>query len=99
MAIPRPEFSPTARRDLLLIIGHSENHWGAEQADRYRRALEQTCDHLGSYPELGIAQSILGGARTFPVERHRIVYRQQENGVLILRIIHQRMRLADVELE
>jgi len=81
-----------------LIVGYSENHWGAAQADRDRRALEQTCDHLAVHPELGVEQSVLDGARTFPVGQHRVIYRPDENGVLILRIVHQKMRLRDVHL-
>lgn len=99
MATRRPGFSPTARRDLLLTVGQSTDQWGASQATRYRRALEQTCDRLAEYPEMGRGHPELDNVRTFPSQQHRILYRPTFDGVLILLVIHQRMRLTDVGLE
>jgi len=98
VAIPRPEFSPPARRDLLNIVSRSTEDWGSGQASRYRSAPEQTCDRLAAYPEMGLIHPELGDVQAFPSQRHRILYRPLLNGVLILRVIDQRMRLSNVDL-
>jgi hypothetical protein len=45
----RARFS-TARRDLLTIVEVTRDEWGTEQAARYRRSLQATCDRLATYP-------------------------------------------------
>lgn len=81
-----------------MIVESTRDAWGAEQAVRYRRSLRETCDRLASYPELAPVSSELGDVRVVPVERHRIVYRPEGDGVRVLRVVHQRMRLEDVDL-
>lgn len=98
MASPRVRFTRRGRRDLVAIVNRSVEEWGAERAARYRRALEATCDRLAEYPELGTLLSSDDTIRSFPSERHRIVYRETSGGIYVLRIIHQRMDVSSVVL-
>jgi len=79
-------------------VQRSAEIWGLEQADRYRRALEATCDRLVEYPELGTLLHVDDIVRTFPSERHRIFYRVTDGGIYVLRIVDQRMDPSPIDL-
>ena len=72
--------------------------WGIEQARRYRRALTATCERIGEFPEIGQLEPGLNGDRSFVSQQHRIVYRITDRGVLILRFVHQRMDMKEIDL-
>ena len=97
MRSSRARYSAAARRDLLAIVEATREQWGADQARRYRRSLQQACDRLASFPELAPVSLELSDVRIFPTEQHRILYRP-EGGVRILRVVHQRMDLDAVDL-
>lgn len=71
---------------------------GETQAIRSQAFLNAAFDQLASFPELGTEQPTLGGAPTFPVQQHLIIYRPRAYGVYIARVLHQRMSLDDVSL-
>ena len=66
--------------------------WGKDQAIRYIDDLEAYCRMLASHPELGRAcDSIRPGLRRMEHGRHIVFYRQEPEGILVSRILHQRM--------
>lgn len=66
--------------------------WGEEQAIRYIDDLETCCQQLPGNPQLGRAcDDIRPGLRRMEHRRHVIFYRQQAGGILVSRILHQRM--------
>ena len=85
-------FSRRAEADLLAIGAHSLRTWGEEQAVRYIDGLEACCRMLADNPELGRAcDDIRPGLRRMEHGRRVVFYRQAAGGILVSRILHQRM--------
>lgn len=85
-------FSRRAESDLVEIIRYTLNRWGEDQAARYIDSLEVCCEQLARNPALGrVCDDIRQGLRRMEHGRHVVFYRQEPGGVLISRILHQRM--------
>ena len=85
-------FSRRAEADLFEIGAYTLQTWGADQTVRYLDQLENCCQRLADNPALGRrCDEIRPGLRRMEQGRHVIFYRQQEGGILVSRILHQRM--------
>lgn len=85
-------FSRRAESDLVEIIRYTLNRWGEDQAIRYIDGLEACCEQLACNPALGrVCDDIRADLRRMEHGRHVVFYRQEPGGVLISRILHQRM--------
>lgn len=86
--------------DLKAIGIHTEQEWGRAQRNRYLRQFDDCFRQLAHKPALGrTCDEVRPGFRKIPVGRHLVFYRaDQKAGVLIVRILHQRMD-ADRHLE
>jgi toxin ParE1/3/4 len=86
------KFSLQALRDLEEIDLYSEARWSLAQADRYLDQVQSHCNLLASNPLLGrIFHRRRPGVLRSEVGSHVIFYRQTARGILVLRILHQRM--------
>ncbi len=84
--------SPEARRDVREIWRYSYRQWGEPKADVYIRDINQFLFRLSDRPDRGKAcDHIRVGYYRVNFESHAIFYRIQEEGVLIVRILHQSM--------
>lgn len=84
--------SRRAEADLLEIAEYTLRAWGDKQTDRYLTTLQSFCQTLADNPALGRAcEEIRPALRRMEKGRHVIFYRQEKRGILILRILHQRM--------
>ena len=85
-------FSVRAHGDLLEIAEYTLSTWGAEQALLYMDELEACCERLGDHPGMGRAcEEIRPGLRRMEHGGHVIFYRSEAGGILVSRILHQRM--------
>jgi toxin ParE1/3/4 len=84
--------SRRAEADLLAIGAYTFRTWGEKQAVRYIDELEACCRMLAANPALGRAcDEIRPGLRRMEHGRHVVFYRPDTAGILISRILHQRM--------
>jgi toxin ParE1/3/4 len=84
--------SHKADTDLLGIATYTLNTWGQDQAVRYIDGIEACCEHLANNPELGRACDLVRpGLRRMEYGRHVLFYRVEGKGIVISRILHQRM--------
>jgi toxin ParE1/3/4 len=84
--------SRLAETDLMDIATYTLNKWGVNQTIRYIDALETCCQRLVDEPYLGRAcDQIRPGLRRMEHGRHVVLYRIEVEGILICRILHQRM--------
>lgn len=94
-------FSIRAEADLLGIGAYTLQTWGENQAIRYIDDLETCCQMLADNPALGRkCDDIRPGLRRMECGRHVVFYRQEAGGILVSRLLHQRMlpeRQADGE--
>ena len=87
----RFRFSHRAEAD-LFNIGLYTRTWGQTQTDRYVGQLEDCCQLLADNPALGRpCDEIRPGLRRMKQGKHVVFYREEPGGILISRILHQRM--------
>jgi toxin ParE1/3/4 len=86
-------FSRRAETDLLSFGEYTLRTWGKAQTARYLAELETFCKALADNPTLGrTCDDIRPGLRRLEHGKHVVFYRQQHNGILIVRILHQNMQ-------
>ena len=84
--------SRRAEADLLGIGKFTLREWGKSQAARYIAELETCCQMLADNPALGRpCDHVRPGLRRHEHGKHVLFYRQERNGILVSRILHQRM--------
>ena len=90
--MPACRFSKLARLDLIEIGDYTVDHWGAEQAVRYLDSLQKCFNVIAANPEIGRnCDRLRKGYRRIEHEKHVIFYRDDKQGVLIVRILHHRV--------
>lgn len=83
-------FSVRAEEDLVEIYSYGILQFGYSQARKYIEGLEETLLRLAFGPFLGKESSLLyPGLREFIYKSHMVFYLIEEDGVLIVRILHQ----------
>lgn len=88
----RFRFSRRAEADLVSIGAHTLKTWGADQTIRYVAGLRACCQMLADKPEAGrVCDDVRRGLRRMEHGRHVIFYRPDAEGILISRVLHQRM--------
>ncbi len=84
--------SDAARADLQNIADYTEREWGTTHKTKYLTAIRKRFILLRQRPEIGAERGdIAAGYRSLIVGRHVIFYRAEGEGVIIVRILHQRM--------
>jgi toxin ParE1/3/4 len=86
------ELSQAADRDLTEIYVYSFQQFGEAQADAYLVALGECMAQLAEAPRLGRAiDHLRSGYRRFEHQSHVIFYRVVDRGILVVRVLHERM--------
>ncbi|MCG6137075.1 MAG: type II toxin-antitoxin system RelE/ParE family toxin [Nostoc sp. LLA-1] len=81
-----------AKQDLLSIGRYTQKTWGTEQRNRYLTMLDDCFQILARDPHKGRAcDEISPGYRRYRIGRHLIFYRENEEYIDIIRILHDRM--------
>jgi toxin ParE1/3/4 len=85
-------FSRRAEADLSGIGDYTLRAWGEDQAIRYIIELEACSQMLADNPSLGRnCDDTRFGLRRMECGRHVVFYREDKRGILVSRILHQRM--------
>jgi toxin ParE1/3/4 len=76
----------------VAVLRFSRRTWGEEQTIHYLDDLEACCHMLADNPALGRScKQVLPGLRRMEHDKHVIFYPRETAGILISRILHQRM--------
>ncbi len=90
--MPRVRISAEAEEDIDRIAAYTTSTWGWRQTDRYLAKLEYGFDLLAKNPSIGRScDSIRAGLQRFEIGRHVVFYIPEPGGVLVVRVLHQRM--------
>jgi toxin ParE1/3/4 len=90
--MPGFRFSKLARLDLIDISNYTLDRWGVDQAIRYLDSLEKCFGLIAANPNIGRkCDHLRKGYRRIEHEKHVIFYRSDKTGILIVRILHQRI--------
>ena len=85
-------FSRRAEADLLRIAEYTLRTWGKTQATRYLGEIEKCCQTLAPNPALGRrCDDVRPGLHRLEHGKHVVFYRRENLGILVTRILHQRM--------
>ncbi len=87
----RVTFSPAAAADIDAIWDYTLGEWGADQADRYTDDIRDVCDGLARGDKRGRGVDVRDGYLKHPIGRHLIFFRTTDDGIEVIRILHQRM--------
>jgi toxin ParE1/3/4 len=86
------DLTEAADRDLTEIYRYSYRSFGPVQADSYLLALEQCFVRLAQFPQLGRSIAhVRSGYFRFEHARHTVFYVRTEDGVRIVRVLHESM--------
>lgn len=84
--------TPAAERDLERIWAYTLEQWGIKQADRYIDFLTEAFDTLARSPRIApTCEQIRPGYRRWAVERHTVYFRMTDYGIVVVRVLHNRM--------
>lgn len=84
--------SPRALRDLESIWRHPRLQWGVKQADFYVDLLNAAFDNVAQTPLTAAAcDHIRAGYRRRVVERHMVYFKVVDDGIVVIRVMHDRM--------
>jgi len=93
-------FSRIARLDLIKIADKTLDHWGSEQAVRYIDSLQRCFGLIPANPEIGLkCDRIRKHYRRIEHEKHVVFYRARKDGILIVRILHQRVMPENQQMD
>jgi toxin ParE1/3/4 len=82
--------------DLDDIWKYTCEAWGIRQASKYLRQLKKRIEALSRNPQLGRQRiQIAEGLLSFHEGRHLIFYRIEKKGIVILRVLHDRMDVPE----
>lgn len=90
-------FTNKAIEDLKDIWDYTDNVWGEEQADRYYYDILRECNKIaeGVYVLGKKYDDISEGLRGFRVNKHIVFYKEKQGvGIVVIRILHQRMDVS-----
>jgi toxin ParE1/3/4 len=86
------KLSRLAAEDFAAIYEYTLLNFGMRQADAYTSNLENTFHLLSSSPLMGYeCREISGGVRRHNHQQHAVFYRQGEQDIFVIRILHQKM--------
>lgn len=87
--------SRKARQDFIDILHFTGETWGPHQLEAYRDKIDDALQAIGRNPDLGHKREDLPVThRAYLVGAHVIVYRIEDQGLGVVRILHQRMSLS-----
>lgn len=83
--------SPRAESDLEEIWLYTFKNWSPEQADSSHNAIVDAFENRAAGRKTGRSIDIREGYFKFPAGAHLVFYRFAETGLVVVRILHQRM--------
>lgn len=73
-------------------MDYGEVTWGVDQAEAYFRSIQHAVEIVAADPRRGRdCSDVRAGYFKFAVGVHILFYRRTDDGVVIMRILHQRM--------
>lgn len=81
-------FTVPASRDIESIIDYIADNRGLGAAETYLKRINQKCQTLASFPNLGRRRDeLFPMVRSFPVDNYLIFYRPITEGIEVLRVV------------
>lgn len=89
----RYTLSNKAEEDISGIYDYSVINHGETQAEAYLVALHESLLILAENPDSGSsAMDVRKNYLQFPVHRHMVFYKKADDGIFVVRVLHQQMK-------
>lgn len=86
--------SKPAEKDLRLIAAYTNREWGEVQKNKYLGIIQQSLKSLADLSVTGkLRNDIATDLYCYSIQKHLIFYRETEQELLVLRVLHERMGL------
>ncbi len=85
------QLTPLAESDLEDIWLYTFREWSLEQADHYIDDMIDAFEGLTAGSKRGRSADIRSGYLKYAVGSHMIYFREHENILLVVRVLHERM--------
>lgn len=83
------QLSGPARQDLAEIRAYTQREWGEKKRKAYLADIKAKFSLLCAAPEMGVDRGYLKpGLRSHPAGSHVIYYRDTEEGLRVVRVLH-----------
>jgi toxin ParE1/3/4 len=85
--------SEAADDDIQHILKDSLQRWGVARSERYILAMHTAFENLATFPDIGLDVGYLRiGYLQLPHDSHNVFYQKTADGILIVRVLHQKQR-------
>lgn len=82
--------SELAQQDLIEIVDYTLDKWGDRQALKYSNEIQEQLQLLAECPDIGRScDSLLPGLLRFEVKKHVVFYLRDDDGIRVVRVIHE----------
>jgi len=89
------KLTPDAKSSLMQIARYTEQHWGKRQRNIYLGIIDDCFHALSENPHMGTMRPEIHHAlRSQQVGKHVVFYTTQQDFIVIVHILHQRMEPA-----
>ncbi|WP_226584427.1 type II toxin-antitoxin system RelE/ParE family toxin [Acuticoccus sediminis] len=88
-------FTSSAHEDLVDIWLYTQETWGEAQADLYQDALHRCCERIASGEVKARSLPGLERVRLHRCQHHVLFFVEQDQAVVIVAVLHERMNLIE----
>ncbi|MBA4163570.1 MAG: plasmid stabilization protein ParE [Erythrobacter sp.] len=87
---------PAARADLAEIWLFGAAQWDVPQADEYLAMITSRIETVAEMPGIGSpAEDLPSRYRKLAAGAHRVIYRAEDDAVIVVRVLHERQDVPD----
>ncbi|MCU9969334.1 type II toxin-antitoxin system RelE/ParE family toxin [Mobiluncus mulieris] len=82
---------PAAVRDVESIWDYTERNWGVKQAEAYLRQIQHAIESVAEHPDFGKRRADIAPVYYSIAVGSHVVFFRIEDGIVVVRVLHQRM--------
>ncbi len=84
----------SAKEDLIAISAYTRELWGSQKRDIYLSKIDAVIQRVAASPKTGLSRDdVRKNYRSVKAGRHVLFYLETEDGIEIMRILHESMDL------
>ena len=95
----RVRFTPRGQRGVREVLQYSWRTWNDRQRAVYKASLDDAFRRIAGFSLLGRQRDdVRPGLRSLGVEQHVILYRVDDEEVVVLRVVHARQDISRLSI-
>ncbi len=90
--MPKFVLTPPAEESLIEISKYTKENWGVDKQKKYMKSFYECFNRIALSPSIGKKRDeISKGLRSYNSQKHVIFYRIDNDNIIILNILHEKM--------